>query len=140
MKGSPHKTKKIGDLNRNRMHPRLSSLRFSTNGRKFRNHLRPIKVQQRVHNAKIGGKWSESVKVELKENLCPIWQVPWRSISMRPESFHCCYSKAVNVPLMDAWVLIVVEFFLATMFETRYDSFLLKKARSSIESSPPTFR
>jgi hypothetical protein len=30
--------------------------------------------------------------------------------------------------------------FLATMFETRYDSFLLKKARSSIESSPPTFR
>jgi hypothetical protein len=121
------------------MHPRLSSLRFSTNGRKFRNHLRPIKVQQRVHNAKIGGKWSESVKVELKENLCPIWQVPWRSISMRPKSPLLLFQggKCASNGCLG---LDSCRIFLATMFETRYDSFLLKKARSSIESSPPTFR
>ena len=64
---------------------------------------------------------------------------PWRSISMRPESIHCRYFKAVNASLMDAWVLIVEDIFPATMVGTCYDSFC-SKARSSIESSPPMFR
>jgi hypothetical protein len=66
------------------------------------------------------------VKVELKENLCPIWQVPWRSIGMRPESPLLLFQggKCASNGCLG---LDSCRIFLATMFETRYDSFYSKR-------------
>jgi hypothetical protein len=78
------------------------------------------------------------VKVELEQNLYPIWQHHDAGSACGQSCFIAATFKAANESLMDAWVLIVEEFFPATMCETFHDS--CSKARSSIESLLTMFR